>query len=144
MGQDWQTVGSQRQHGLTHWFNLVTLISMLVIPSARKFNVAMLKSILLGESMLRFDDGSNLSGCFGVTYQQQFFYYITKKTRQVAYPSPNSTSDQTALHTGVIALAIPSIHARPNNGSTDDGTNPLSAVIVSKTTLVVDTTITSV
>jgi hypothetical protein len=40
---------------------------MLVIPNARKFNMAMSKSILFGESMTHFD-GSNLTGCFRVTY----------------------------------------------------------------------------
>jgi hypothetical protein len=114
---------------------------MLVIPNARKFNMAMSKSILFGESMTHFD-GSNLTGCFRVTYRKQFFYYLTEKTRQIAYPSPlNSAWEQRALQAGVNALAIPSTRARPrsclaNNvgriNTTDDGAHTSSAVIVSE------------
>ena len=125
--------------------------SMLVIPNARKFNVAMSKSISFGESMMRFD-GSNLTGCFRVTYRRQFFYYLTHKTRQVAYPSPlNSAWEQRALQAGVTALAIPSTRARPcystidtsHSCTTANDTQPSSALIVSETTSVVDITNTS-
>jgi hypothetical protein len=45
---------------------------MLVTVNARKFNTAMSKSILFGESMTHFD-GTNQSGMFRVCYQEQFF-----------------------------------------------------------------------
>ena len=49
----------------------------LVSTGARKFNVAMSKSNLFGESMTHFD-GTNQTGVFRVVYGCQYFYYFTK------------------------------------------------------------------
>jgi hypothetical protein len=85
----------------------------LVSTDARKFNVAMSKSPLYGESMTRFD-GTNPTGVFRVKYARQYFYYFTEKQRQVEYPTPlNNTWKDRVLQAAVNVLVIPSTRARP-------------------------------
>ena len=63
----------------------------LVSTDARKFNVAMSKSKLYGESMVRFD-GTNQTGVFRVKYAWQYFYYFTEKHWQIEDPTPLSNT----------------------------------------------------
>ena len=84
-----------------------------VTVDARKFNTAMSKSILFGESMTHFD-GTNQSGMFRVCYQKQFFYYFTEKKRQVNYPFPlDKAWKERAEQAAVNALSIPWTRGRP-------------------------------
>jgi hypothetical protein len=87
--------------------------TIVSIVDARKFNTAMSKSILFGESMTRFD-GTNQSGMFRVCYQKQFFYYFTEKKRQVYYPFPlDKAWKERAEQAAVNALSIPLTRGRP-------------------------------
>ena len=87
-------------------------IDASLIIDVRKFNTAMSKSSLFGELMTRFD-GSNPTGVFRVNYQHQYFYYFTKETRQVAYPSPlNGTWKERVLQNAANVLVIPSTRGR--------------------------------
>ena len=90
----------------------------LVSTDARKFNVAMSKSNLFGESMTRFD-GTNQTGVFRVKYARQYFYYFTEKNRQIEYPFPlNNTWKDRVLQAAANVLVIPSTRARPAISST--------------------------
>ena len=89
-------------------------IDAAIIIDVRKFNTAMSRAALFGSVMSRFD-GSNLSGVFRVSYQHQHFYFVTKETRQVMYPSPlNQSWKKKVLEIAANALAIPSTRARPS------------------------------
>ncbi|KAI2510949.1 hypothetical protein MHU86_3421 [Fragilaria crotonensis] len=89
-------------------------IDASIIIDVRKFNTAMSRAALFGSVMSRFD-GSNLSGVFRVSYQHQHFYFVTKETRQVMYPSPlNQSWKKKVLEIAANALAIPSTRSRPS------------------------------
>ena len=80
---------------------------------ARKFNTAMSKSSLFGESMTHFN-GTNQCGMFRVSFQRQFYYYYAHKTRQVAYPVPLTNAwKEKVLEVAANVLVIPSTRARP-------------------------------
>jgi hypothetical protein len=81
---------------------------------ARKFNVATSRSGLYGELMTRFD-GTNQTGVFRVIFSKQYFFYVTEKSRQVAYPSPlDSKWKDVVLQAATTVLVIPSTRARPS------------------------------
>ena len=52
-----------------------TIVSII---DARKFNIAMSKSNLFGESMTHFE-GRNQCEMFRVSFQRQFFYFYAQK-----------------------------------------------------------------
>jgi hypothetical protein len=54
----------------------------IVSIDARKFNSAMSKSNLFGESMTHFD-GTNQCAMFQINFQRQFYYYYAQEMRQV-------------------------------------------------------------
>ena len=85
----------------------------IVSIDARRFNTAMSKSNLFGESMTHFD-GTNQCGMFRVNFQRQFYYLYAQKMRQVAYPMPlNNAWKEKVVEAAANVLIIPSTRARP-------------------------------
>ena len=90
------------------------LIDASIAIDVRKFNTAMSKSPLFGEVMQQFD-GSNATGVFRITFQNKFYYYFTKESRQASYPFPlNSAWKDKIIEAAANVLAIPSTRARPD------------------------------
>ena len=81
----------------------------------RKFNTAMLKSALFGDSMNRFD-GSNNTGVFRIAFYNTFYYYFTEQSRQIKYPCPlNRAWIQKVMEGAASVLVIPNTRARPTH-----------------------------
>jgi hypothetical protein len=85
----------------------------IVSIDARKFNTAMSKSNLFGESMTHFD-GTDQCGMFRVNFQRQFYCLYAQTMRQVAYPMPlNNAWKEKVVEAAANVLMIPSTRARP-------------------------------
>ncbi|KAI2503267.1 hypothetical protein MHU86_11204 [Fragilaria crotonensis] len=96
----------------------------LVSIDARKFNTAMSKSVLFGESMTRFD-GTNQSGMFRLSYGRQFFYHFAGKKKQVVYPVPlNNAWKEKVLAAAENVHCIPATRARPRASSSATSSTP--------------------
>ncbi|KAI2492861.1 hypothetical protein MHU86_21674 [Fragilaria crotonensis] len=96
----------------------------LVSIDARKFNTAMSKSVLFGESMTRFD-GTNQSGMFRLSYGRQFFYHFAGKKKQVVYPVPlNNAWKEKVLAAAENVHCIPATRARPRASSSATTSTP--------------------
>ena len=76
--------------------NKMNLIDASIAVDVRRFNTAMFKSHLFGESMNRFD-GSNTTGVFRIKFAKALFYMFTEPPRQAQYPFLSTRHGATVL-----------------------------------------------